>query len=140
MKRIATLLLAVVLLTSCLGIQSFASVPADIVVQPRWDNTASIDYIFEFEETKIGYAEIIVTGHIGVTKIEGDVQIYRQDGSSWTWVAGDTQTDYDSSFAMSVQVNGTSGKFYKAVFTMTVYKNGVAEEITETCYDTCPTP
>ena len=140
MKRIASLLLAVVLLTSCLGLQSFASVPADIVVQPRWDNTASIDYIFEFEDTKIGYAEIIVTGHIGVTKIEGDVQIYRQDGSDWTWVAGDTKTVNLSVLTMSVQHTGTSGKYYKAVFTMTVYKNGVGEEITETCYDTCPTP
>lgn len=140
MKRIATLLLAVVLLTSCLGIQTFAFVPSETVVQPRWDNTMTIDYIFEFEETKIGYAEIAVCGQMGVNKIEGDIQIYRQDGSSWTWVAGDTKTVNSQNLLMSVQVNGTSGKYYKAVFTMTVYKNGVGEKITETCYDTCPTP
>lgn len=138
MKRIAVLLLAIALLTSCLGMTAFAAVPADTVIQPRWDNTMSINYVFEFEDTKICYAEIAVTGYMGVNKIVGDVQIYRQDGSSWTWVAGDTQTDYDNSLAMSVQHTGTSGKYYKAVFTMTVYKDGVGEEIVRTCYDTCP--
>lgn len=138
MKRIAILVLTLALLTSCFGITAFAAIPSDTVVQPRWDNTLSIDYIFEFEDSKIGYAEIAVSGHTGVNKIVGDVQIYRQDGTSWTWVAGDTQTKYSRSFAMSVQYTGTSGKYYKAEFTMTVYKNGVGEVITETCYDTCP--
>ena len=138
MKRIAILALTVALLVSCFGITAFAAVPSDTVIQPRWNNTMSIDYIFEFEDTKIGYAEIMVVGYMGVTKIVGDVQIYRQDGNDWTWVAGDTQTVNGRSLAMSVQHTGTSGKYYKAEFTMTVYKNGVGEVITETCYDTCP--
>ena len=140
MKRIAILLLTIAILTSCWGIQSFASVPSDTIVQPRWANTAAIDYIFEFEETKICYAEIAVTGQPGVNKIVGDVQIYRQDGSGWTWVAGETKTVYTQNILMSVEHTGISGKYYKAEFTMTVYKNGVSEVITETCYDTCPTP
>ena len=138
MKRIAILMLSVILLISAVGIPTFAAEATNSIIQPRWDNTLTIDYIFEFEDTKIGYAEIAVTGQPGVNKIVGDVQIYRQDGSDWTWVAGDTQTDYDRSFGMSVQHTGISGKYYKAVFTMTVYKNGGGEEIVRTCYDTCP--
>ncbi len=140
MKRLAMLVLTIVLLTSCLGVHAFAALPADTVVQPRWDNTAAIDYIFEFESTKIGYAEIGVTGQMGVSKIEGDIQIYRQSGSSWIWVAGDTKTVNSRVLSMSVETNGISGQYYKAVFTMTVYKNGVGEEIVRTCYDWCPTP
>ena len=138
MKRIAILALTVALLVSCFGITAFAAVPSDTVIQPRWDNTMSIDYIFEFEDTKIGYAEIVVTGYMGVNKIVGDIQIYCQDGTDWTWVAGDTQTAYSNVLPMSVEYTGTSGKYYKAEFTMTVYKNGVGEEIVRTCYDTCP--
>lgn len=138
MKRIAILVLTVALLTSCFSVTAFAAIPSDTVVQPRWDNTMAIDYVFEFEDTKICYAEIAVTGHTGVNKIVGDVQIYRQDGSSWTWVAGDTKTVNGKSLLMSVQHTGISGKYYKAVFTMTVYKDGVGEEIVRTCYDQCP--
>lgn len=138
MKRIAILMLSVILLISAVGIPTFAAEATNTIIQPRWDNTGTIDYIFEFENTKIGYAEIAVCGQPGVNKIVGDVQIYRQDGSDWTWVAGDTETVNNQNLLMSVQHTGISGKYYKAVFTMTVYKNGVGEEIVRTCYDTCP--
>jgi hypothetical protein len=140
MRRIAILLLTAIVLFSFVGFSAFAAEIPETIVQPRWDNTLTINYIFEFEETHICYAEIAVTGQPGVNKIVGDVQIYRQDGSSWTWVAGDTKTVNSGAILMSVEHTGISGKYYKAVFTMTVYKNGVGEEIVRTCYDTCPTP
>lgn len=140
MKRLVILLLTAIVLFSSVGFSTFAAVIPETIVQPRWVNTGTINYIFEFEDTKIGYAEIVVTGQPGVNKIVGDIQIYRQDGSSWTWVAGDTKTVNSSVLPMSVEHTGISGKYYKAVFTMTVYKNGVGEEIVRTCYDTCPTP
>ena len=141
MKRIVVLLLTTIVLFSSVGFSAFAAEIPETIVQPRWINTGTINYIFEFEDTKIGYAEISVTGQPGVNKIEGDVQIYRQDGSDWTWVAGDTKTiTTGRTLLMSVEHTGISGKYYKAVFTMTVYKDGVGEEIVRTCYDTCPTP
>ncbi|MBQ8288023.1 MAG: hypothetical protein IJX76_04540 [Clostridia bacterium] len=137
MKKALSFILSALLLVSVFSIASFAA-ENEASVQPRWINTASIDCIFEFENTKIGYAEMTVVGHIGTDKITGNIQIYRQNGSSWVLVEEDTITKESRSFSMGVETTGVSGAYYKSVFTMTVYKDDVPKVITRTSYATCP--
>lgn len=138
MKKIAFLLLSAILLTSFLGISSFAAVPSDSLVQPLWTNTATINYVFSFHDGTRGSAEIVVTGHFGVNKIMGRTSIYRQDGADWVYVTSDLDATDGQVFALSVPVCGISGEYYKAIFTINVYKNGTCETITETYYANCP--
>ena len=136
MKKLAVLLLSAILLASFLGVSSFAA--TDSQIQPRWTNTAAIDYVLGFDETGYGTAEIVVAGKFGVTKIEGTTTVYRQSGSDWIYVTSGSSVANAQTFAMSVPVNGILGEYYKAEFTINVYKNGVCETITETYYANCP--
>lgn len=138
MKKIAMLLLAAILLASFLGISSFAATSSDSLIQPRWTNTGAIDYVLKFFETGSGYANIIVTGKFGVTRIEGTITVYRQSGSDWIYVTSGSDVANAQTFAMSVPVEGILGEYYKAEFTVNVYKNGVCETITDTYYANCP--
>ena len=138
MKKLAITLMSILLLASCLGLTSFGATTNRSHVEPRWSNTGAIDYVLKFRANGSGYADIAVSGKFGVTKIEGSTTIYRQSGSSWIYVtSGSDETD-DQVFELSVPVNGISGTYYKAEFTIKVYKNGVCETITETYYATCP--
>ncbi len=136
MKKIAVLLLSAILLASFLGVHSFAA--TDSLIQPRWTNTAAIDYGLVFEDSGYGSAEIAVTGKFGVNKIECSATIYRQSGSDWIYVTSGADVMYDQVFELSVPVDGILGEYYKAEFTINVYKNGVCETITRTSYATCP--
>ena len=138
MKKIAILLLTAILLTSLLGVSSFAATSSDSLIQPLWTNTGAIDYVLEFRENGSGYADIAVTGKFGVTKIEGTTTVYRQSGSDWIYVTSGSDVANAQTFAMSVPVDGILGEYYKAEFTINVYKNGVCETITETYYANCP--
>ena len=136
MKKLAVLLLSAILLTSFLGVSSFAA--TDSLIQPRWTNTGTINYGLVFEDSGYGSAEIAVTGKFGVTKIEGTITVYRQSGSDWIYVTSGSSVANAQTFAMSVPVDGILGEYYKAEFTINVYKNGVCETITETYYANCP--
>ena len=138
MKKLAILLLSAILLTSILGVSSFAATADNSLVQPRWTNTGTINYVLGFDATGHGSAEIAVTGKFGVNKIEGSATIYRQSGSNWIYVTSGSDAANDQVFELSVPVNGILGEYYKAEFTINVYKNGVCETITRTYYANCP--
>lgn len=134
MKRILVCILSVIMLLSCFPISAYAATPE--TVTPLWDNTNSITTVFSFDGTS-GSAEANLIGRAGVTQITGTIEIYRQSGSSWIYVTEGTKTVYSRSFLMSVPVTGIIGKYYRADFTFSVYKDGVEEVITETQYSTC---
>lgn len=131
MKKAIVLLLSIILLACSLGSVAYAS-------EPRWDNTARLVYGFEFDNSITGNATANVAGKIGTNKIECQIEIYRQSGSNWIYITGDTQTATNSSLNMQLLITGTSGVYYKAEFTITVYRNGTSEVITRTVYATCP--
>jgi hypothetical protein len=138
MKKVSLLLVSTILMMFGLGVSSYAATSINATVEPRWSNTGSIDYYLDFDDSEIGYAELLVTGNVGVDQIVGEIEVYRQIGSTWLHVSGDTKTVNTRSLAMSVYVPGISGENYKTVFTATVYKNGIPEVITRTSYTTCP--
>lgn len=134
MKRILIYVLSVLMLLSCFPISAFAAAPEK--VEPRWDNTGTMTTVFSFDGES-GSAEARIVGRAGVTQITGTIKIYRQSGSSWIYVTEGTKTVYSRSFLMAVPVTGIIGKYYRADFTFSVYKDGVEEVITETQYSTC---
>ena len=131
MKKIVVLLSSIILFAFCLGSTIYA-------IEPRWNNTGSLAYVFEFDDSCTGNASASVTGKIGTSKIECKIEVYRQNGTEWIYVKGDTQTVNDGSMNMELLVNGNSGQYYKAEFTFTVWRNGTSEVITFTDYATCP--
>lgn len=138
MKKIALLLLTAILLTSFMGISAFASTQPVVAAEPRLVNTMSVSYNITFDSAKAGAATLSVTGKSGVNKIVGEVKVYRQDGSSWEFVAEDTVTAEKRTLTMSVPFDGESNEYYKAEYNITVYLNNVAEELSYTYYKTCP--
>lgn len=138
MKKILSLLIAMVMLVSCLGVASFAALPDTGVVEPMWSNTGTFTYSFHFDDATIGYAELSVGGKFGATRVTGTIEVYRQSGSDWIYVTGNCISVLDRTLTMSVPVTGVSGCYCKAVFTATVYKDGTSETITFTDYATCP--
>lgn len=79
-----------------------------------------------------------VNGDFGVDRIEGEIMIYRStsDGQ-WIPYRSVTKTMYTNFFDVEVTFNCMTYVSYKAAFSATVYKNGVAETITNNLYDTC---
>ena len=131
MKKTAVLLLSVILFAFCFGTTSYA-------VEPRWSNTGSITYGIVFDASTSGHASIGVTGKIGTSRIECEIIVYRQVGTSWVYVTSDNDAIDDGALDFDVQFTGISGAYYKADYTVTVYRNGTAEVIELTDYETCP--
>ena len=126
------------MLASCLSVASFAALPDTGAVEPMWSNTGSLSYGLVFDDATIGYAEMSVNGKFGATRVTGTIEVYRQSGSDWIYVTGNSISVLDRVLGMSVPVTGVSGCYCKAVFTATVYKDGTSETITFTDYATCP--
>ena len=131
MKKLVVLVLSAILFTFCFGTVAYA-------VEPRWSNTGSIVYGINVESPTGDHAYIGVTGKIGTSRIECEIDIYRQVGSSWVYVTGDTDAIDDGAINFEVPFTGISGQYYKAEFTVTVYRNGTSEVIELTDYKTCP--
>lgn len=137
MRKIIAYMLSVFLITLGCGMMSFANNQQQSI-EPRWNNAGSIDCAISFDENQSGYAWISVAGKFGVTQIEVSVTVSYQNGSNWTRIASQTKTVNDVDLDMEVPVLGISDAYYKADFTITLYRNGTSETITQTCYATCP--
>ena len=131
MKKLVELVLTAILFTFCFGTAAYA-------VEPRWSNTGSITYGISFDNSTTGRAAIGVTGKIGTSRIECEIDVYRQVGSSWVYVTGGAEAVNDGALDFDVPITGISGAYYRADFTITVYRNGTAEVITRDYYKTCP--
>lgn len=140
MKKIAILLMSVILLTSLFGISSFAALPTDSTVQPLWDNAQEVKPTFIFNESCEGLADIQVLGKSDVDKIECEIVVSRKAGSAWYPVDTGSTVVNGQSLYLSVPVTGTVGTYYKAEFTVKVYVGDVCETITYTKNAVCMQP
>lgn len=132
--KMLAMLMAVLTMFLCVVMPINAAI-AEPDVEPLWDNTGMINLSLGFPD--YGYAEATVIGKSGVTKIILDVYVYRQIGSSWTYVAENHKTVTGTVGGISCQFTAVSGSYYRADYTFTVTKNGVQEIINETKYGTC---
>lgn len=133
MKKISAMILAVLMMISgCMTV--YAAVPETIV--PLWENISSISCDLTFDGTD-GIGKGIAKGLSGTTKMSGTVTVYVQTSSGWEEVGSASNTVSGRSLSVSVDFEGETGEYYKAVFEITCVRNGVSESETRTEYKTC---
>ena len=133
MKKVMSLVIAgILLLSCCIGVG--AAVPD--IVTPMWDNINTMKNNIVFDGTD-GVAQASVFGKSGTTAVSGTLEVYKQTTNGWEFVGSDS--DSVSGIYMSLQVafDGEEGEYYKAVFEVSVTRNGVVEPETKTVYKTC---
>ncbi len=133
--KILATVLAVLTLLMCVTVPIQAAVVKPDV-EPMWTNTDIITLNLTFPD--YGYAEATVIGKSNVTKIEIDVYVYRQSGTSWIYVAEEHSSVNKEIGIISCQFTAISNVYYRADYTFTVTKGGVEEVIEKTQYRTCP--
>ena len=133
-KLIAFILMIVAILAIVPSMASAAAAGGTVV--PCWQNTGSVSCKIGFPDDGYGYAEAYVMGHPTVNKIQGDVYVYRQVGSSWVYVGEAHKTVESCSLMLSCKFDPIDGAYYRADYTFVVTKGGVDEVITQTKYKT----
>ena len=133
MKKIFAMILAV-LLIACGTMTVCAAVPE--TVMPLWENISSINCDLTFDGTD-GKADGMARGLSGTTRMSGTVTVYVQTSSGWSEVGSASQTVAGNRISVSVDFEGETGEYYKAVFELTCVRNGVSESETRTEYRTC---
>ena len=135
MKKILTVIVAIVMLSSFVGISAQAAT-VDPGITPLWDNTASLTVGIYFLEDGDAFAEVYTAGKFGATKITSQVKVYEQYGAFWVQIAQAEQTTYGNADVLTCYFTPVVGENYKAVFTVTVTKDNTDETITKTYYRT----
>ena len=133
MRKIFAMILAVLLII-CGTITVCAAVPE--TVMPLWENISSINCDLTFDGTD-GLGKGTARGQIGTTQMIGTVTVYVQTSSGWSEVGSASQTVAGNRISVSVEFDGETGEYYKAVFELTCVRNGVSESETRTEYRTC---
>ncbi|MBQ8213801.1 MAG: hypothetical protein IJZ80_07305 [Clostridia bacterium] len=134
MKKVISMVVLVVMLFSCLTVNSFAAAPE--TVMPLWDNTSLTSINMVFGETT-GAALMRVTGKSGVNQIDGYCIVYVRDGNDWVYVTELSKTVYRFTCYLEVPFYCEVGCEYKADFTFQVHKNGVIETIEQSVTKIC---
>lgn len=137
MKKSFIVLLAFVVLVNCFIFPVAAAVNPS--VEPLWDNTTSVVAHLSFNGTTGTFAgsvigdpdvdDILATGTLYYKNTSGD---WVEISMPWGFVSTSTTLYFDEDF------EGESGVEYKAVLNATVYVNYVGEDVSYTCYATCP--
>lgn len=135
MKKTTSILLVLIMFV-VLCIPAYAALPE--IVQPMWDNVAYVDVFFTFSASGNGCAMGTIYGADGTTKITVRLSIYVEEDGEWVLIGGNTETVNGSELTVDYNFNAVSGKYYKAVLTFMVTKNGVMESDRVYEYATCP--
>ena len=133
MKKVMSLVIAgILLLSSCIGV---GAVMPDIVT-PMWDNINTMKNNIVFDGTD-GVAQASVIGKSGTTAVSGTLEVYKQTTNGWEFVGSDSDSVNGIHMSLQVAFDGEEGEYYKAVFEVSVTRNGVVEPETKTVYKTC---
>ncbi len=132
-KTFTALMVAIMFVTLCLSV--CAALPETAV--PLWDNIAEMKTSITFDGTD-GFAKGSLAAKSGTTSISGTLTVYKQtaDGD-WEYVGSDSDTASGRYFSLYVEFTGEPGEYYKAVFNVSVTRNGTVEPETKTSYRTC---
>ena len=133
MKKVLAMIMAV-LLISCGCLTVYAAVPD--TVKPLWTNINTMECTLTFDGTD-GIADGMARGLSGTTRMSGTVTVYVQTSSGWEEVGSASNTVSGRSLSVSVNFEGETGEYYKAVFEVTCVRNGVSESDSWTAYKTC---
>lgn len=135
-KTISVILITLMIVLGTL-LPAYAALPEDNTIQPLWDNISSMTSNFGFDGTD-GSAAAACVRKTGVSLLEGTLKVYENVNGNWVYVTEVSKSATFGTLAMSVHFTCKGGTQYRSDFTVTAYKNGVAETATKTTYQTCP--
>ena len=135
MKKFTSILLVFMML-ALLCSSAYAALPE--TVQPLWNNVEEAYVEISFSSSGNGCAAGYVIGNPGTTKITVRLSIYVDEDGEWVLLGGNTESVNGSNLSVDKSFNAVSGKYYKAVLTFMVTKNGVMESDRVYAYATCP--
>lgn len=134
MKKVITVLMATILFVT-LSMSAYAAFPETAI--PFWSNISTLETLITFIDTD-GTAKGTLTAKSGTTSITGTLTVYKQTtGGEWEYIGSDNDTVSGRYLSLLVDFYGESGVYYKAVFTVSVTRNGTVESETKTSFRTC---
>ena len=136
MKKKLLKMLSIIIMAALLAIPT--SVQAEELV-PLLDNINTLDVDMGFDGTA-GNVSGGVTRQAGVVRMEGTITLYEKVDNQWSFVDEWSGTTTRKSLGISGDFIAVSGREYKAVMTVTAYRNeGTLEEtVTNEIIRTCP--
>ena len=132
MKKVLTVLVALLLVVSAIGVSASAAV-SDPVLSPNWTNTSMVAPNITFANG-VGYAELTATAKYSPKTFTVDTYVYIQSGSDWVYVTEQHDSKTGMSIGTSCPFTQVSGGYYKAEFYLTVSGGGATEELSFTAY------
>ena len=138
MKKILSLAFALLTLCLAFAIPTYAALPENETVMPLWDNINTVLSDMGFSGT-IGTASGTVVRKTGVELLEGTMTVYQYVDGEWVYVDSAYNSATRGSLGVGLEFTGIPGEYYKAVFYITAYRNGVGESVEKIVYRTCPT-
>ena len=135
MKKAGMCMLLVVMLLATAVVPTYAALPEDNTVTPRWTNTNSIDFNVVFGNG-VGNAESCVMAKYSPKTFSVSTYVYVKSGSEWVYVTEAHATRTGMAIATTCLFEAVYGADYKVDFVFTVSGNGVDEVIEMTAYDT----
>ena len=136
MKKIISVLLITIMLVSGTLLSAYAALPENDIVAPQWNTINTLTSNFGFDGSD-GSAAGVCVRKTGVTLLEGTIKVYEKVNGSWVYITEGSKSVSVGTLAMSVHFTCKYGVEYKSEFIVTGYKNGVAETVTKTAYETC---
>ena len=137
-KTILTLIAIITLMSTVAVLPTYAALPDNGgTVEPRWNNTDLVNITMDYDNNGYGYAECVVFGKGGVTKVVIEIVVYKQVGTSWVEVANKREVFNHDWGASSCQFISVTGAIYKSTYKVTVTKNNIDEVIEKTKITTC---
>lgn len=136
MKKNLLKMLTIILMTALLAIP--ISTQAEEIV-PLLDNINTLDVDMNFDGTT-GYVAGGATRQTGVVRMEGTITLYEKINNQWSFVDEWSGSTTRKTLGISGDFTAVSGREYKAVMTVTAYRNeGTLEEtVSHDVIRTCP--
>lgn len=135
MKKITSIVLAVLLTLSMVSQSSFAAMPSEVM--PLWDYTDRVAIEFGFYGS-VGEIAINVIGAVNTTFIEAVIVIYRIDGGRYSLVDSIYDSTTGSALDVVSEFDGVNGGEYMAEIVITAYQGDIGEDIEFVKYAICP--
>lgn len=137
MKKVLSLILTFVLMTTLVGNISAAVIDPGETVTPCWSYMSSIIVDVNFSGTT-GTATATISRIYGVTTLlEGTLTVYEKVGTRWVEV--DSVSDSSTRFLnLELDFDAESGTTYKAEVEVTAYGSSGSESDSVSKTNTCP--
>lgn len=136
MKKVISLILAVLMLVSLPTAMYANENDPDSGITPYWDNMDLIEVGLSFNGTS-GTATVTVDRVFGITtSIEGTLTVYKKVGNDWVYVDSTSGTS-TRQLNLDLTFTGSKGTTYKAVADITANGTGGSESASVEKEKTC---